>query len=67
METAIVEAHRSGLTQIIIHNNSGFTRQIPKGVYLGEAEDAEVLTVLRSGESDLESAVVDWIASGTES
>ena len=32
-----------------------------------EKQNAEVLTVLKSGESDLESVVVDWIASGTES
>jgi len=52
VEDAIIAAPRNGAAQIVVNNCSGFTQCVPRGTYLGEAETAQVLSVLEPGKRD---------------
>lgn len=56
VEDAIIPPPKSGVSQIVVHNRSGFTQSVPEGACLGEAEEAEVLLISEPGESDLDLA-----------
>ena len=56
MEDAIIPPPKSGVSQIVVHNRSGFMQSVPEGACLGEAEEAEVLLISEPGESDLDLA-----------
>ena len=54
VKDAIISPPKSGVSQIVVHNHSGFTQCVPEGACLGEAEEAMVLLISEPGESDLE-------------
>ena len=69
MEDAIIPPPKSGVSQIVVHNHSGFTQCVPEGACLGEAEEVVVLLFPEPEESDLELAetvMVKMITSGTD-
>ena len=70
VEDAIIPPPQSGVSQIVVHNRSGFTQCVPEGACLGEAEEAEVLLFPEPEGSNLELAetvTVKMTISGTDS
>ena len=70
VEDVIIPPPKSGVSQIVIHNRSGFTQCVPESACLGEAEEAEVLLLPEPEGSDLEPAetvTVKMTISGTDS
>ena len=45
IESAVIMPTKDGITQMVVRNDSGFTKKLEEGMVLGVVENAEVLEI----------------------